>query len=190
TGTTVNEASSGNVLTTAMLPDVGNANDKPSPAVKQARTILDATGVQGGLIVHLGCGDGRLTAALWANDSYLVHGLDASVANVENTRKHIRSQGLYGPVSIDRLHGKRLPYIDNLVNLMVADDLRAISMDEVMRALCPNGVAYVKQKGQWTKTVKPWPDELDEWTHWLHGPDGNPVARDNVVGPPRQLQWV
>ena len=42
-----------------------------------AREILEATGVKGGLIVHLGCGDGKLTAALRANDSFLVHGLDA-----------------------------------------------------------------------------------------------------------------
>lgn len=41
-----------------------------------ARDILDATGVKGGLIVHLGCGDGKLTAALRVNDRYLVHGLD------------------------------------------------------------------------------------------------------------------
>ncbi len=34
-------------------------------------------GVQGGLIVHLGCGDGRLTAALGASDRYLAHGMDA-----------------------------------------------------------------------------------------------------------------
>ena len=31
-----------------------------------ARQILQATGVRGGLIVHLGCGDGKLTAALRA----------------------------------------------------------------------------------------------------------------------------
>jgi len=24
----------------------------------------------------------------------------------------------------------------------------------------------------------------------LHGPDGNAVAHDQVVGPPRRLQWV
>ena len=28
---------------------------------QQAKQILDATGTQGGLIVHLGCGDGKLT---------------------------------------------------------------------------------------------------------------------------------
>ncbi|UCF14414.1 MAG: hypothetical protein JSW59_13455, partial [Phycisphaerales bacterium] len=42
----------------------------------QSRQILDATGIRGGLIVHVGCGDGELTAALRAGDSYLVDGLD------------------------------------------------------------------------------------------------------------------
>jgi outer membrane protein assembly factor BamB len=51
-------------------------------------------------------------------------------------------------------------------------------------------VAYVKGGGTWNKTVKPWPDETDEWTHYLHGPDNNAVARDSVVGPPRHVQWI
>ncbi len=42
-----------------------------------ARQIVHATGVRGGLVVHAGCGDGRLTAALRVDDGYLVHGLDA-----------------------------------------------------------------------------------------------------------------
>ena len=29
-----------------------------------ASEVLDATGVQGGFVVHLGCGDGKQTAAL------------------------------------------------------------------------------------------------------------------------------
>ncbi|MBC8871242.1 MAG: PQQ-binding-like beta-propeller repeat protein [Planctomycetes bacterium] len=37
---------------------------------------------------------------------------------------------------------------------------------------------------------KPRPEETDEWTHWLHGADGNAVARDRIVGPPRRLQWM
>ena len=43
-----------------------------------AKEILDATGVKGGVIVHIGCGGGELTAALRANDSYIVHGLAAA----------------------------------------------------------------------------------------------------------------
>ena len=38
--------------------------------------------------------------------------------------------------------------------------------------------------------VKPRPDDIDEWTHYFHGPSGNAVAQDKVVGPPRRMQWV
>jgi outer membrane protein assembly factor BamB len=154
-----------------------------------AEQILDATGVKGGLVVHIGCGDGKLTTALRANDSYLVHGLDADADNIEKAREHIRSLGLYGKVSVDLLARDRLPYTDNLANLIVSEDLGEVPMDEVMRVLVPNGVAYIK-KGQWTKTVKPWPEEMDEWTHYLHDATGNAVARDTLVGPPRHMQWV
>ena len=42
-------------------------------AAEDARAILDASGVKGGLVVHLGCGDGTLTAALGDSKSYTVH---------------------------------------------------------------------------------------------------------------------
>jgi len=155
-----------------------------------ARQILDATGVSGGLIVHLGCGDGKLTAALRAGDGYLVHGLDDDPAKVRQAREEIRSRGIYGSVSVDQLRGDRLPYIDNLVNLVVADDPGPVPMDEVMRVLSPNGTAYVKQNGKGTTTVKPRRAEIDDWTHYLYDATGNPVAHDTVVGPPRRLQWV
>ena len=31
---------------------------------------------------------------------------------------------------------------------------------------------------------------MDEWTHFLHGPDNNAVGKDMLVGPPRQIQWT
>jgi outer membrane protein assembly factor BamB len=170
------------------------ASETPAPASAEkalAQQILQTTGVRGGLVVHVGCGDGRLTAALHAGDAYLVHGLDADAANVEKAREHIRPLGLYGPVSADQLTGDRLPYVDNLVNLVVAQDLGKVPMTEVLRVLVPEGVAYVKgEDGAWAKTVKPRPKEIDEWTHYLHDATGNAVAHDAVVGPPRQLQWV
>ncbi|MGD2174821.1 MAG: PQQ-binding-like beta-propeller repeat protein, partial [Candidatus Brocadiaceae bacterium] len=157
---------------------------------QSARRILAATGVPGGLIVHLGCGRGKLTAALRANDRYLVHGLDEDGGNVERARRHIRSRGLEGVVSVARLNGRTLPYTDNLVNLLVAEDLGAVEMAEVMRVLCPRGVAFVREDARWVTTVKPWPEEIDEWTHYLHDSDNNAVAHDSVVGPPRHLQWI
>lgn len=157
---------------------------------QQTRHILNTTGVKGGLIVHIGCGDGKLTAALCANDSYLVHGLDDDVKNVEKAREYISSLGIYGKVSVGRLSGDRLPYIDNLVNLIIAKDLGNISMNEIMRVLSPLGVAYIRTPNKWTKMVKPWPKDIDEWTHFLHDATGNAVATDGIVGPPRHMQWM
>ena len=159
-------------------------------AKDQAAEILKATGIKGGLVVHVGCGDGRLTAALRVNDSYLVHGLDTDAKNVAAAREHLRSQGLYGPVSVDAFDGSRLPYTDNLVNLVVAEGLGAVPMPEVTRALAPNGVAYIQRNGRWVRTVKPRPKEMDQWTHYLHDPTNNAVAHDSLIEPPARYQWV
>jgi outer membrane protein assembly factor BamB len=155
-------------------------------AEQSAENILRVSGIQGGLVVELGCGEGELTTALAANDSLLVQGLDTDSANIAKARARIRSLGLGGRVSVDTFDGRRLPYVDNLVNVVVAEELGTVRMDEVMRVLAPLGVAYVDGE----KIVKPWPDEIDEWTHFLHGPDNNAVSRDLVVGLPRSIQWV
>jgi len=157
---------------------------------QQAQQILKACDVKGGLIAHIGSGDGRLTAALHANESYLVHGLDTSESKVQTARQYLQSLGVYGPVSVETLAGERLPYIDNLVNLVVSEDLGAIATSEVMRVLCPNAVAYIRNNGQWTKTIKPRPKEIDEWTHYLHDASNNAVSHDKIVAPPRRMQWV
>ena len=159
-------------------------------AEQTATDVLAMSGVKGGLVVHLGCGDGRLTAALGAGDRYLVHGLDANADNVQRARELVFSTGLYGKVSVERFDSPTLPYSDNLVNLIVVEDPGKVSPDEISRVLCPRGVAVVRRGNTWTKTVKPWPDEIDEWTHFLHDASGNAVARDERVGPPSHLRWT
>jgi len=163
------------VLLLASMPHARSA--------EQTNAILETSGVKGGLIVHVGCGDGKLTATLRVNDSFIVHGIDKDVTTA---RQHIQSLGLYGPVSVENWSGGVLPYTDNLVNLLIAEKPGMVSRDEVMRVLAPGGVALIAGK----KMVKPWTKEVDEWTHALHGPDNNPVARDAIVGPPQHLQWV
>jgi len=172
----------------AALLNAGTPNRATDRALSQE--ILQATGVKGGLIVHLGCGDGSLTIALGSRGRFLVHGLEADAAHVEAARRRIQSLGLSGQVSVDRLRGPRLPYADNLVNLVVSQRPLQVPRDEVLRVLAPGGVAYIQQDGVWKKTVKPWPGEIDEWTHFLHDASGNAVSNDSVVGPPRRMQWV
>ncbi len=155
-----------------------------------AEHILAAAGVRGGLIVQLGCGDGTLTAALQQNGPYLVHGLDRDPRKVAKARAHVQGLGVYGPVSIAQHEGNTLPYADNLVNLLISEDRGDIAMEECLRVLAPNGVAYIKTPNGWNKTVKPWPADIDEWTHHLHDANGNPVGNDRVTGPPHHLQWT
>ncbi len=156
----------------------------------QAHRVLETAGVKGGLIVHLGCGNGSLTAALRMSDSFVVHGLDADGEKVRQARETVRKQGLYGPVSIDRFDGKRLPYADNLANLVVTEDLGGVAAEEALRVLAPGGALLVREGGAWKKTVKPRPANVDEWTHYLHDAGGNAVARDGEVGPPGRVQWI
>ena len=193
------------VMTCGVTSCTAEAKDSPE---KQARQILEATGGKGGLIVHLGCGDGRLTTALCANDGYLVHGLDGDDKNVGLARSHVQSRGLCGKVTIDRLGEMQLPYVDNLVNLVVVSGLGVQdSGEEIARVLAPGGVALVKGSlgntetrnlisdtlpglAGWSKFTKPRPDTIDEWTHYLHDATGNAVAHDMVVGPPQHVQWI
>ncbi|MBT4818536.1 MAG: PQQ-binding-like beta-propeller repeat protein [Lentisphaerae bacterium] len=160
-----------------------------APADRAMATVRQA-GVHGGLTVHLGCGDGVFTAALRTNTSTMVHGLAVPPRDAETARTTVRRLGLYGPVSIERLRGQRLPYAGNLVNLLVADDMAGVPPAEAMRVLVPNGVLLVREGDGWRKSVKAWPETIDEWTHFMHGADNNAVARDTTIGPPERIQWA
>jgi len=162
-------------------------------AEQTAKQILDTSGVKGGLLVHIGCGDGELTAGLRANDSFLVHGLDTDDVDIAKARVHIHSKNLYGPVSVAKYDGKTLPYGDNIVNLVVASSECQVANEEIARALAPGGVAVFlnrQSRIENRKWTKPWPKDIDDWPQYLNKADNNAVAKDSVAGPPRYLQWV
>ena len=79
-----------------------------------------------------------------ASQRYLVHGLDADAKNIAAARQHVQSLGLEGKVSVEQWRDSASPNVDNLVNLVVAQDLRGTSMAEVMPVLRPGGVACIK----------------------------------------------
>jgi len=163
-----------------------------------------AAGVSGGVAVHLGCGDGKSTAGLHSDDRLLVCGLDTDGGNIAKARKHIDSLGLYGKVTAETYDGKNMPYGDNIVNLIVIESAANVTGKEIFRVLAPNGVALVKadsgllkasglkaagKVGQLARYEKPWPKDIDQWTHFLYDASGNAVSKDKKVGHPRRLQW-
>ena len=151
-----------------------------------AAQILNATGIKGGIIVHIGCDDPGRLAELGAGEACVVHGLDTNPAKVAKARAFLSARKVHGPVSASVYNGTKLPYIDNLVNLVIADELGSLSREEILRVLAPLGTAWIGGR----KLVKPWPRELDEWPQYLHEADNNAVSRDTTVGPPRHMQWV
>ena len=161
-------------------------------AAAPAKAVLRESDVKGGLIVVVGCDDPAWIAGLRANDSYLVHALDIDAVKVDKAREHIQSLGVYGKVSADRFDGEHLPYADNLVNLAVVGAACRVSRQEIERVLAPGAVLISNPKPgiETQKWRNPIPPEIDEWTHYLHGPGNNAVAKDSVVGPPKRYQWI
>ncbi|MFC1497608.1 PQQ-binding-like beta-propeller repeat protein [Verrucomicrobiota bacterium] len=179
---------------------------------ENAAELVKTSGVKGGLVVCVGADDPGFITDLHVNDRYLVHAIDLDQKKVAAAREYIQGKGLYGKVSVDAWDGKRLPYADNLVNLIVMNSAFRVPRSEFDRVLAPRGVAMARKgsgldftggggaeskrpdpeeglKG-WTMFTKPVPSSIDDWTHYLHGSDNNAVAKDKVAGPPKRMQWL
>ena len=64
--------------------------------------------------------------------------------------------------------------------------------EEVLRALAPLGVAvFINRKSRISnrELKKPWPDDIDDWTHFLHSASGNAVCKDEQIHNPKRIQW-
>ena len=166
-------------------------------------------GVHGGLVIQLGAGDAGLATRLSRTGRYLVHVLDASPAKVEAARKAIQADGNYGLSSAEILpEGAPLPYAENLVNCAIVTAPGA-SLSEVFRVLTPLGAIVAEKASGATggqleaagfRSIetragslvgrKPWPGDMDAWSHPRHAADGNAVSTDTIVGPPERVRWV
>ena len=157
---------------------------------QEADKVFQTSGVKGGIVLQIGLDDAQWTAALKHNDSFQVQGVDTDVSKVAAVRAALHAAGKNGAIAVDQFNDTRLPYIDNLINLVVSEDLKSTPMSEVLRVLVPNGVALVKKDGVWVKTVKTKDAKFDDWTHYYYDAKGNAVSKDEHVGPPERLQWV
>jgi len=175
---------------------------------RDGRRLVGESGVTGGVVVQIGADGGKEVAGLLAGDQYLVQVLETDAGKIAKTRDELRAGGLYGKISVRDFDGKTLPYADNVVNLiLVSRGACRVSGEEIARVLAPRGVLLTKAplastsrnlkrceppqglKG-WSMCSKPVPVEIDDWTHFLHGPDNNAVANDTRAGMPRSIQWV
>ena len=184
-----------------------------------ARAIASQPSVRPGLWTQFGMRDGALTAALSLGGKNTVHGLSGDPERVERVRKSLTRKGLYGPVSVATCDWRRLPYSPNIVNLLVVEDYpplanAGLEPAEVMRVLCPQGVALlggadagamrvaagpdnvIECKAvtiggrHWVKLVKATDPRTGEWEQYLCDAQRSGAARDAVAGPARGLRWL
>lgn len=208
----------GLVTVSLVVPSSVLAADKATAATgtevaSQATALLDQVDFHGGVIAHVGCEDGLLTAAIMraalervsadseraVGGDVLLLGLDEDAENVKAAREALATAGVLGTANVAAFDGETLPFIDNLANLVILE--RDVPEAEVMRVLCPGGTVIRRPDraitngpggwgGGWQTLTKPRSRSIDEWTHYFHDAAGNPVAHDTEVGPPRHLQWV
>jgi len=180
-------------MVAAFLAVLGALSHPSSAEHLDSRKLLQESGIERGIIVQLGCGDAQRCLDLAADGQYVVQALDRDQDKVAAARERIQSQGCYGPVSVRHFDGDKLPFVGNLVNMVIVTSGEwQVAKEEIARVLAPNGVALFlnrKSKIENRQWVKPWPEDIDEWTHFLHDATGNAVSKDSLVDSPRRLQW-
>ena len=107
----------------------------------RARELAAQAGFAGGVVALLGCGDGELAAGFCQYSNAVVHVLERDPALVEQARTALRGRGCYGQAAVELLRGARLPYADNLINVMMYDVRCMISTAEITRVLARGGTA-------------------------------------------------
>ena len=132
-------------------------------AAAMASHVVQWSGAPGGICAVIGAADADLAMAMAKQGEFVVQALCPDRACCESVRKAVRAKGMYGPVSADTLPPGRLPYTDNLVNLVIVDSYPALakagpSPREVLRVLAPLGIAYLGTSSP--AVSRAWAEEL------------------------------
>ena len=151
---------------------------------------LEEPSLRPGLCVVVGCDKAITLTAAQAKGKYLVQGLCTDKKKIDSIRKELIKKSAYGKVTIALQNGNRLPYIDNLINVLVVVDQGTISREELMRVVAPYGVALFKKGSTWKKVTKAYPKEMDEWKQKGYNAARSSVSQDALVAPPTRLQWL
>ncbi|MHC4252740.1 MAG: LamG-like jellyroll fold domain-containing protein, partial [Planctomycetota bacterium] len=116
-------------------------------ASDRARQMLEATGIDRGYVLVLGCST-DLAYELARQSRLTVTAVDTSAAVVDRARKRLYSHGVYGSrVTVRHVASpSRLPYRTNSMSLVVADKGRSFpssAASEAMRVVRPYGAAVL-----------------------------------------------
>jgi len=177
-----------------------------------ATAIQKADNCPGGLQVVVGNGQVGFAVALSQVGTFNTQIIlpDATMLQAEREAVEGLKAGDLVSVVADNNGFVAMPYVDNLLNRVVILDFSTVenkkaAAKEIVRITAPLGTVYCDAEtgealvraglkahgdaGDLKAYRKPWPKDIDEWTHWTHSANGNAVAKDRKAGPPRHYQW-
>ena len=174
-----------------------SANDANAPG-NIVKHVMEKAGINKGLCAVVGFGNAELLSELVKQSRLLVHAMDPDASAVASARKAMDDAGLYGArVVVEKGRCDSLPYADNTIDLLIVPDesrpaLGDLRQSEILRVLRPNGKAMLRraETSRWTELTKPPLEGTDDWTHWQHGPDNNPLSDDEAIQAPYLTQWT
>lgn len=191
-----------------------------SSAENSMKQVLQKPGIAKGICVVFQSDNPDLAAAIAANTELFIYFMAKDNTTVAEMRKIAESKGLLGSRLIaEKGRPDSIPFADRFVDLLVSpnetiSNMQLIEFDRVLR---PRAKVLLKTSGSFTakkarellsaaKFVDieeitsgkdiwciakkaPNPAE-DDWRHWYHEPDNNPVSTDTKIKGPFMLQWV
>ncbi len=180
------------------------ADARREQAIRLPEQVVAEVGTPHGVLAVLGCERPELLRQLAEGSEFLIHALDPDARRVHAAREVVDGAGLYGArVVVEHSALKRLPHADGLLDavFVLPSALEAPCVQahqELTRVLRPGGVALLARelRGKDGSNVrlerieKPPVSGVDDWSHWEHGPDNNPVSTDQVIRYPYMTQWM
>jgi len=156
--------------------------------INTSQRILNKIGITRGICVLLGDISGKLAISLAQKSELLIYVQLTSAEDVKVARQVIDSAGFYGTrIFVEKGPLSRVHLADNLADALIAmGEETNISESEVLRVLCPRGIALLDGK----ELVKPFPEGIDDWSHPYHGPDNNPQSNDMIARAPYLTQFL
>ncbi|MCH2209051.1 MAG: PQQ-binding-like beta-propeller repeat protein [Lentisphaerales bacterium] len=154
-----------------------------------ANELLKKADFSGGVILHIGSGNGELSNDLYQSENTLVYGLEKSAEKVQNARAKAYEEGISGKVTYSQWNSEFLPFAQNFINTIICEE--EVDDKEIMRVLATYGTALIKSENKWKKLSKEYPSSMDDWPQYFYSPTGNAVSKDKMVKPPLyHLQWT
>jgi len=135
-----------------------------------ATRIAELAGIRRGVCSVLGADNAALALELARSGDFIVNLLDPRGRVIETVKKSADEAGLYGKtITADQGPLNKLPYADNLVDLVVSVQLTAaglekLSLPEILRVLRPRGKAVIgRLRGTDTGERTLTEVQLDSW---------------------------